>query len=434
MVDYAYVYIWNNLAAVVRWDAGRQIADFQYVRKFMENNWELAPLTMPAENGDQIHRFPELLRGKEDVENTFNGLPGLLADSLPDRYGNILIEKWLAMNGRTPDSMNPVEKLCFIGSRGMGALEFEPAQMKAQKNTFSIEMESLVDITRKMLSDRKRFETSLNDDEEKAMREILKIGTSPGGARPKAVIAYNKKTGEVRSGQTRVPKGFEHWLIKLDGVSGVQFGESNGWGRVEYSYYLMARECGIEMTECLLLEEHDRAHFMTKRFDRESNNTKHHIQTLCAIRHFDYNKLFAYSYEQVFQTMRMLRLSYPEAEEMFRRMVFNVLASNCDDHSKNFSFRLKKGGTWELAPAYDLCYSFDPGNVWVNQQTLSINGKHRGINKEDLMTIARANNIKKGEQIIREINTVVKSWKDFARQAKVRKDLLDTIHINLHTI
>ncbi len=434
MIDYAYVYIWDKQVGVVKWDTNRQIADFQYVRQFLAINWNLAPLTMPIGNGDRVYRFPELLPGKDDVENTFNGLPGLLADSLPDRYGNLLIERWLAMNGRSPDSMNPVEKLCFIGSRGMGALEFEPAQLKAHKNTFSIELESLVDIARIMLSERERFETTLSDDEEQAMREILKIGTSPGGARPKAVIAYNKKTGEVRSGQTRVPKGFEHWLIKLDGVGGVQFGESHGWGRVEYAYYLMARECQIEMTECKLLEENDRAHFITKRFDRESNNTKHHIQTLCGIRHFDFNKLFAYSYEQVFQTMRMLHLSYPEVEEMFRRMVFNVLASNCDDHTKNFSFRLKKTGSWELAPAYDLCYSYDPGNVWVNQQTLSINGKHKGINKEDLMILARANNIKKGEQIIQEINTIVKSWKDFARQAKVRKDLLDTIQINLHTI
>ena len=368
------------------------------------------------------------------TEDTFKGLPGLLADSLPDKYGNQLIETWLAQNGRPPNSMNPVEKLCFIGSRGMGALEFEPAQLKAGKNTFSVEIASLVDIAKKILSDRKYFEINVSGDDEQAMKELLKIGTSAGGARPKAVITFNRKTKEVRSGQTRAPKGFEHWLIKLDGVSGAQFGDSHGWGRVEYAYYTMAKECDIEMTECELLEEGSRAHFMTKRFDRQENNIRHHIQTLCAIQHFDYNDIYGYSYEQVFQTMRLLRLKYPEAEQMFRRMVFNVLATNCDDHTKNFSFRLKQGGEWRLSPAYDVCYSYDPKNVWVNQQTLSINGKHRNIGKEDLMTIAKANNIKKGEKIIKEINTVVKSWKDFANRTKVRKELLQIIQDNLHTL
>ena len=285
-----------------------------------------------------------------------------------------------------------------------------------------------------MLSERESFETNISAEERQDIKEILKIGTSAGGARPKAVIAFNKKTKEVRSGQTKAPKGFEHWLLKLDGVSGVQFGESHGWGRVEYAYHLMANKCGIEMTECELLEENGRAHFMTKRFDRESNNTKHHIQTLCGIQHYDYNNLYGYSYEQVFQTMRLLRLTHPEVEQMFRRMVFNVLATNCDDHTKNFSFRLKQGGKWKLAPAYDVCYSYDQRNIWVNQQTLSINGKHRNIVKEDLMTIAKANNIKKGKKIIEEINTVVNNWGDFANQLNVRENILQTIQNNLHTL
>lgn len=208
----------------------------------------------------------------------------------------------------------------------------------------------------------------------------------------------------------------------------------NGWGRVEYAYYLMAKECGIEMTECELLEEDNRGHFMTKRFDRQGDNIRHHIQTLCAIQHFDYNNIYGYSYEQVFQTMRLLRLKYPEAEQIFRRMVFNVLATNCDDHTKNISFRLVQDGEWKLSPAYDVCYSYDPENVWVNQQTLSINGKHRDIGKKDLMTVAKANNIKKGEKIIKQINTVVKSWKDFANLTKVKKELAQTIQDNLHTL
>jgi len=434
MVDYAFVKIWDTLVGAVSWDSKRNLADFQYDKKFLAKNWDLSPIKMPISNGDRIYSFPELTKMKGNSENTFKGLPGLLADSLPDKYGNLLIDKWLAQNGRTPNSMNPVEKLCFIGNRGMGALEFEPSQSKAGINTFSIEIRSLVEIAQKMLLDREQFETQINEDEKQSIKEILKIGTSAGGARPKAVIAYNEKTKEVRSGQTNAPNGFSHWLIKLDGVSGEQFGESLGWGRVEYAYHLMAKACNIEMMQCELLEENGRAHFMTKRFDREGNSTKHHIQTLSGLQHFDFSNLYAYSYEQVFQTMRMLKLKYNEAEQMFRRMVFNVLATNCDDHTKNFAFRLKKNGQWELAPAYDICYSFDPTNEWVNQQTLSINGKFRNIDKKDLITIAQDNSIKKGEKIIEEINTIVKNWGDFASKGKVRVDLQKNIQANLHLL
>jgi len=434
MVDYAYVKIWDTTVGVVTWNSQHLLADFQFDKLFLEKGWDLSPLKMPIGSGDRVYNFPELFPAKDSEEDTFKGLPGLLADSLPDKYGNQLIEKWLAQNGRPPNSMNPVEKLCFIGTRGMGALEFEPAQIKASRNTFSIEVSSLVDTAKKMLSNRENFEIRMEADEEQAMKEILKIGTSAGGARPKAVIAFKEKTKEVRSGQTRAPKGFSHWLLKLDGVSGVQFGTSHGWGRVEYAYYLMAKACGIEMMQSELLEENGRAHFMTKRFDREGNETKHHVQTLCGIQHFDFTNLHAYSYEQVFQTMRLLRLPYPQAEQMFRRMVFNVLATNFDDHTKNFAFRLKKGEKWELTPAYDICYSYDATNAWVNQQTLSVNGKHRNIGKDDLLTIAKANNIKKGEKIIDEINEVVKQWGDFASKVKVRPDLHKDILIHLNTI
>jgi serine/threonine-protein kinase HipA len=293
-------------------------------------------------------------------------------------------------------------------------------------------MDSLVEVAKKILHEREAFLTNLDKEAERAMMEILKIGTSAGGARPKAVIAYNPKTGEVRSGQGNVPKGFEHWLIKLDGVSGEQFGESSGWGRVEYAYYLMANDCGIEISECRLLEENGRAHFMTKRFDREGN-IKHHIQSLCGLQHYDFNDMYGYSYEQVFQTMRLIRSTYPEAEQMFRRMVMNILATNYDDHTKNFSFILKKDDRWKLAPAYDLCFSFDPTNHWVSKQTLSVNGKRFGITKVDLMTLARENNIKKGEKIIEEINSVVKSWNKYAERTKVKKALKERIKSNLNT-
>lgn len=431
MVDVAEVKIWGRLAGAVRWDDSRQLGYFQYDPKFIEKGWDLSPVKMPQTQGSRIYSFPELRKGQNETEDAFNGLPGLLADSLPDKYGNRLINTWLSRQGRPENSMNPVEKLCFIGARGMGALEFEPAQIKTAKRSFSLELDSLVEVANKMLNEREAFLTNLNEDEEKAMNDILKIGTSAGGARPKAVIAYNPKTGEVRSGQGNVPNGFEHCLLKLDGVSGEQFGDSTGWGRVEYAYYLMAKDCGIEMNECQLLEENGRAHFLTKRFDREGN-VKHHVQSLCGLQHYDFNDMYGYSYEQVFQTMRFLRLTYPEAEQMFRRMVFNVLATNYDDHTKNFSFILKKDEQWRLAPAYDLCFSFNPTNHWVSNQTLSVNGKRTGITKDDLMTLARDNNIKKGSRIIDDINSVIILWKKYAEQAGVRNDLKEKINSNLN--
>lgn len=431
MVDVAEIKIWEQLVGAVQWDENAQLASFQYDNQFLKSGIELSPIKMPLNQGNRVYRFPELRKRPEEDIATFKGLPGLLADSLPDRYGNQLINIWLAKNGRTPQSMNPVEQLSFIGERGMGALEFEPSQMRTSKQTFALEFDSLVEIAHKMLSQRQGFEVNLAADEQAALTQILKIGTSAGGARPKAVIAYNKKTGEVRSGQAHVPKGFEHWLLKLDGVSDVQFGTSHGYGRVEYAYYLMATDCGIQMMESELLEENERAHFMTKRFDRASNDIKHHIQSFCGLEHFDYNLMNSFSYEQLFQTMRRLRLTYPEAEEMFRRMVFNVMAKNCDDHTKNLSFILKQGERWKLAPAYDLCFSYDPTNFWVNQHSLSINGKHKDFTRADLLTIAKANSIKKGDKIIDEIKAIVSDWKSYAKRVAVSKKLTDHIQSNL---
>lgn len=431
MVNVAEVKIWGELVGAVYWDDKNKLANFQYDKNFLEKGFDLSPIKMPIKNGDRIYNFPELRKGKDETIATFKGLPGLLADALPDRYGNQLINMWLAQNGRPLDSMNPVEQLCFIGNRGMGALEFEPASNKITKQSFSIEIKSLVETAQKMLSDRQGFDVNLQMDEKQALGEILKIGTSAGGARPKAVIAYNKKTGEIRSGQTDAPQGFEHWLIKLDGVSDAQFGSSHGFGRVEYAYYLMATACEVDMMDCELLEENDRAHFMTKRFDREGDNAKYHIQTFCGIQHFDYNQLYGYSYEQLFQTMRTLRLSYPEAEQMYRRMVFNVMATNYDDHTKNFSFRLKENEKWELSPAYDVCYSYDPTNVWVSQHTLSINGKHKDINRSDLLSIAKSNNIKKADKIITEIKEIVVNWNLYAKKAKVNSILGKSIENTL---
>ena len=419
MITTAFVKIWGETIGAVAWDENSGTASFEYEPKFIAQSIDLAPLKMPINNAtNRIFSFPELRNTK-----TFKGLPGLLADVLPDDYGNQLINTWLAQNGRPENSMNPVEMLCFIGSRGMGALEFEPSQLKVNKRAFDIEVDELIQMSQKMLTKRDAFETNLAKDEQQAMLDILKIGTSAGGARPKAIIAYNEKTGQVKSGQTLAPKGFEHWLLKLDTVSDVQFGESSGFGRIEMAYYLMAKACQIDMMESRLLEENGRAHFMTKRFDREGGDQKYHIQTLCAMQHYDFNQITSFSYEQLFQTMRLLRLPYPQAEQMYRRMVFNVIARNCDDHTKNFAFRLKKEQEWELTPAYDVCFAYRPDSNWVSQHNLSINGKRDNITREDLMVVAKSMNVKKANTIINEISETVKNWNTFAEQVNVDEKL-----------
>ena len=427
MVTTALVKIWGETAGAVAWDENTQLASFEFDSKFKELGWDLAPLKMSISQKNRIFSFPELRPSRNSEFDTFKGLPGLLADVLPDKYGNQLINTWLAQNGRPQNSMNPVERLCFIGTRGMGALEFEPSHFKSAKNTFKVEINSLVDLAQRMLSKRSNFHSNIERNEQKAMTEILKISTSAGGARPKAVIAYNVKTGVVRSGQTNAPKGFDHWLIKLVGVSDEQFGESKGYGRVEQAYYSMAKECGIQMMPSKLLEENRRAHFMTMRFDREGSEQKHHIQTWCGLQHFDFNEVTSFSYEQLFQTMRELRLPYPEAEQMFRRMVFNVAARNCDDHSKNFAFRMKQDRNWELAPAYDLCHAYRPDSPWVSQHALSINGKRTNISKDDLRQVAKSINIKKAESIINDVSNTVSKWPEFAEDVKVQPDLRDAI-------
>jgi serine/threonine-protein kinase HipA len=426
-MNVAEVKIWGKLAGAVAWDETTGYATFEYDPDFKQYGWDLAPLKMSAADTGRVYAFPELRNDRNAEFDTFKGLPGLLADALPDRYGNRLINVWLAQQGRKQGSMNPVEMLCFIGTRGMGAMEFEPPVLKEYVRPFSIEIDSLVDTARKILSRREAFSVNLNEDDEQAVLEIMKIGTSAGGARPKAVIAWNEKTGEVRSGQTRALRGFEHWLIKLDGVSEVQLGVSRGYGRVEMAYYNMAKACGIEMMPSRLLEENGRAHFMTKRFDREGGETKHHVQTFCALKHFDYNLVNSFSYEQLFQCMRELKLTYADAEQMFRRMVFNVIARNCDDHTKNFSFLLKQGGKWELAPAYDLCHAYRPGSEWVSQHSLSINGKRKDITKPDLLVIGDSIRLKKASEIIDGINETVNRWKEYADEVQVTPKLRNEI-------
>lgn len=423
----AEVHLWGQLAGAVAWDESSGLATFEYDPAFRRSGWDLAPLNMPLSDARNQFTFPELRKDRQSPFDTFKGLPGLLADSLPDHYGNQLINLWLAQQGRPQNSMNPIEMLCFMGKRGMGALEFEPTTLKESRRAFAVEIDSLVETARHMLDQRETFTTNLQKDEEQAVQEILKIGTSAGGARPKAVIAWNEQTGEVRSGQTAAPRGFTHWLIKLDGVSDVQLGSSHGYGRVEMAYANMATACGIDMMPSRLLEENGRAHFMTRRFDREDGNVKHHVQTFCAMKHLDYHLVTSFSYEQLFQCMRELKLTYADAEQMFRRMVFNVIARNCDDHTKNFAFLLKQGGRWELAPAYDLCHAYRPGSLWVSQHALSINGKRNEIAKSDLLKIGDSIRCKKAAEIVDQIHDTIHQWTHYADDVEVDPALRDAI-------
>ena len=423
MIENAYINIWDKLVGAIHWNPDSGIADFEFDPGFLQYMLDVAPLKMPtAKAKGQIFSFPNLAGS-----STFKGLPGLLADILPDRYGNALINAWLARVGRPSGSMNPVEMLCFTGKRGMGALEFEPVVPKSANQASKVEIGSLAEVAQQILSGRQFFQTDLSHDEQKALSDILKIGTSAGGARAKAVIAYNPETGEVRSGQAQAPEGFSHWLLKFDGVDDSQFGATSGYGRVEMAYYLMAVDCGIEMMECSLIEENKRAHFMTRRFDRLANNEKLHVQTFCAMMHYDFNDIYSYSYEQLFQTMRILRLTYPEAEQMFRRMVFNVMAQNCDDHTKNFAFTMTQLGEWRLAPAYDVCHAYRPGSVWVSQHSLSINGKRQGVTRDDLLEVGRKMNVKKAPIIVQQISETVAKWNEYAEQVKVEAKLRGAI-------
>lgn len=429
----AEINIWGMQVGAVVWDDQSGLAVFEYTEQFKQLRHDISPIFMPISNPQNIYRFPNLRHRQDAAIDTFKGLPGLLADVLPDRYGNELINLWLAQQGRPINSMNPVEMLCFIGSRGMGALEFSPTKFNDNNQSFSLEIESLIAIADQVLNKKRAFSTNLNEEREGALLDIIRIGTSAGGARPKAVIAFNEKTGEVRSGQTVAPEGFEHWMIKLDGVSDIQLGASHGYGRVEMAYYKMAIDCGIEMMPSRLLVENNRAHFLTKRFDREGHKTKHHVQTWCAMQHVDFNQITSFSYEQLFQTMRILRLPYSQAEQMYRRMVFNVMSRNCDDHTKNFAFRMRQGQPWELAPAYDLCHAFRPDSFWVSQHALSVNGKRKDITRDDLLKVGET--IKMGHskwtEIIDEVAAVVGNWKTYADEIEVAPQLRNQIEKTL---
>lgn len=429
MTTVAEVRLWGRTIGAVSLGDGDEVAAFEYDTAFADSGIEVAPIAMPLSR--QVYRFPGLSR------ESFRGLPGLLADSLPDRFGNALIDAWLASQGRGPESFNAVERLCYTGDRGMGALEFAPITGPAARQSARVDVDQLVELASQVLSHRNDFHTSFADgDTANALGDILRVGTSAGGARAKAVIAWHPGTNEVRSGQVDAGEGFEYWLLKFDGVSGnrdKEMEDPKGYGVIEYAYYLMARDCSIEMEDCRLLEESGRRHFMTRRFDRLTGGAKLHLQSLGALAHFDFNMAGAHSYEQALLVMRRLDLPMRDIEQQFRRMAFNIVARNHDDHVKNIAFLMDKAGNWSLSPAFDMTYSFNPDGAWTARHQMSMNGKREDFTLEDFRACARAASMKRGraETILAEVQASVAKWDNFAGEAGLPDDTREKIRRTL---
>lgn len=418
MPTLAEVRLWGRRIGAVSLLDGERVASFQYDPDFVAAGVaEVAPLMMPLR--PQVYTFPQL------SQQSFHGLPGLLADALPDRYGNALIDAWLATQGRTPESFNAVERLCYTGARGMGALEFAPAQGPRQRNPSKIQIDALVALASEVLTHRGDLAASFADGAKaQALRSILQVGTSAGGARAKAVIAWNPQTNEVRSGQVAAGPGFEYWLLKFDGVAGNrdrELTDPKGYCAVEYAYSEMARAAGVDMPPTRLMAEGERRHFMTRRFDRLEGGEKLHMQSLAAMAHFDFNDPQAYSYEQSILVMRRLGLPMSALEEQFRRMAFNIVARNQDDHVKNIAFLMDKAGRWSLSPAYDLTYAYNPAGDWTSRHQMSMNGKREGFERSDFDAFADATSLSRprARAILAEVIAAVGRWEEFAGEAGV---------------
>ncbi len=430
MSTLAEVRLWGKTIGAVALPDGEDVASFEYDAAFAQSGIQVAPLAMPLSR--RVYRFTELAR------QTFHGLPGLLSDSLPDKFGNALIDAWLASQGRQAGSFNAVERLCYTGQRGMGALEFAPATGPVAKQTTHIEVSQLVELASDVLNHRNDLQASFaGKARADALRDILRVGTSAGGARAKAVIAWNPQTNEVRSGQVKAGQGFEYWLLKFDGVSGnkdKELEDPKGYGLIEYAYSLMALDCGIEISECRLFHENGRSHFMTRRFDRLPGGEKLHMQSLCALAHYDFNLAGAYSYEQALLAMRQLQLPMQAIEQLFRRMAFNIVARNQDDHVKNIAFLMNKSGEWSLSPAFDMTYSFNPSGAWTASHQMTMNGKREAFTLEDFNACAKTASMKRGRaaKIVAEVQATVSKWRAFADKAGVTDDVRDRIQAMLN--
>ena len=424
MTESAEVLLWGTRIGFVSRDEGSSAVRFSYDAAFRETAIEPAPLMMPV--GQRTFEFPEL------PYRSFHGLPGLLSDSVPDKFGNAVINVWLKSQGRMPDSLTPVERLCYTGTRGMGALEYRPALLADGDRSEEVRIEALAKLADDVLRARKDATAELVPDMTR-FASILRVGSSAGGARAKALVGWNETTGEVRSGQVELPRAYGYWLIKFDGVDGNGDKEGDdkwGFGRVEYAYHLMAKAAGLEMTECRLW---DHRHFMTRRFDRLDGGAKLHMQTLGAIAHFDFNNPTLYSYEQAFRVTRRLVHDVRAEEALFRRMVFNVLAWNCDDHVKNISFLMDRQGEWTLAPAYDVCYAHNPSGDWTSRHQMSVNGKRIGITDDDFLEAAKTAGVKpkRARVIIDQVREAVMNWPTFAGEADVKDEFVSSIYRRL---
>ncbi len=426
-VDVAYVNIWGNLVGAVSWNPEKEYATFEFDQKFLNMGMDLSPIVMPL--SEAIKRKQPSFEFRNLPKNTFRGLPGLLSDSLPDKFGNSIIDSWLSREGRTPETFSPIERLCYTGKRGMGALEFKPILNKDIEKSVPVEVSKLLELAQTVINERSRLNTNFIDNtsaSSEALLNIIRVGTSAGGNRPKAVIAYNKQTNEVRSGQVKASEGFEYWILKFDGIKDDSLGNPKGFGKIEYSYSKMAKSCGIDMTDCELLKENSRYHFMTKRFDRVEGE-KIHLQTLCAISHFDFNSPGAYSYEQAFMVLRELNLPPYDIEQLYRRMVFNVISRNQDDHTKNISFLMDKNGNWKLSPAYDVIYSYNPKGEWTNQHQMTINGKRDEFTLKDLYKVGADQRIDSYRSIAKDISDVISTWPKIAKELDIKKSYIDEI-------
>ncbi len=424
--NYVNVKMWGVPVGVAYWHSAAQYASFEYEPEFLSYGLDISPVYMSIEDAssENLFEFPHL------DKTTFHGLPGLLANSLPDNFGNSIINSWLRKQGRSPDTLNPIERLAYIGSRGMGALEFEPCPAgKHLTVSTNVEIDRLQELIQNALSSRDQIDVEINGTEKEvteAMYDILRVGTSAGGAVPKAIVAINND-GHVRSGQVDAPEGYTHYILKFDGM-GDYVGEVqsalSAATRVEYGYYLMAKAAGITMMHSSLLEAEGKAHFLTKRYDRIENE-KIHTLNLAGLAHLGWNPVSSVDYDDIFKVMRTINLTYAEKEEQYRRMIFNVVTKNVDDHVKNFSFNMYKDGIWRLAPAYDLTFSYDPEGLLESMHKITVDGKQEGISRQNLLNVGKRAEIKKPELIIDEVIDVVKDWSNYAKQAGLDKQLID---------
>jgi len=422
-IEVIEVRIWGRTAGALAFAPEKNCYAFEYEKSFAASGIEISPLEMPL-SATEIYAFPNL------PEDTYKRLPATIADSLPDDFGNALIDAWMADKGISKSEITTLDRLGYMNRRGMGALEFKPPRGEEKSRPTAIKLSELTEAAKKALTGRLSMESE--ELSKSAIAQMIQVGSSAGGARAKAVIAWNKETGEIRAGQFDTAPGFEHWLLKFDGT-GKASNATQNYGRIEYAYSLMAKAAGIEMTECRLEKEGGRAHFMTRRFDRDGNG-KLHVQTLCAMAQLDYKKTRTHSYSELFLTMKELKLDKKQFKEAFRRMAFNVMAGNCDDHPKNFAFLLPEGGKWRLAPAYDMTHSKDPKSKWTSAQFMSVNGKFNDIGKADLLEQAERAEVPDAKEELEKVSNAVARWKEFAQAGEVPASSLKKVGKDLNPL